>query len=237
MTVPDTPGHVQAAIARYALRRRRPARVARYRRPAAAVGAQRSSRASRPTVSPGRDGTDADRQQHARHERRPGRTSRAGWSASPRSCRAAPPGARPARPAGPSAPARRRRRRRGRPASAVVGRVRHRAEAGLGPGRGDQRRGRGPRCRSARRPCCGWCSSMISTDSKNRAARAANSHHQHRADGEVRRDRSRRPRAPASSQRRTGRQPLGVKPVVPTTHVDALVDAPAEVVHDHVRAW
>ena len=99
---------------------------------------------------------------HPGHEGRPGPTSRAGWSRSPPRRRTAPPGERPGRAAVRRAPGSRPRPPRGPRA----------APAPWHPAAGAARR-RSGRPRSGarwprpyprvRRPCSGWCSSMIST--------------------------------------------------------------------------
>ena len=73
--------------------------------------------------------------------------------------------------------------------------------AGRGPRRGDHLGGAQRRCRWARRPCSGGACSMISTDSKNRAARAANSIISTAPTAKFGRDRPRRGRACGVSQR------------------------------------
>ena len=184
-------------------------------------------------MSPGRDPTSRTAEQHARHERRPVVGVVPDGQRLPRRCRAAPPGGRPARGPAPSARARRRRRRRGRRPA----RSRWRPASARG-----RRPGARPATSSAVRRAVplgasalsGWCSSTISTDSKNRAACAANRIISTAPTAKFGATRTPTPGASASQPRSVASRSSS-KPVVPTTDVDAVLDAELQVVHDGVR--
>ena len=183
-------------------------------------------------VRPGRVHDRADGQQHARHERGPVQLVVPDRQRLARAYRTAPPGGRPAPPPAPSAPARRRRPRRARRPARPWSRPAS-GRAGLGPRRGDQLAPCAWPCRSGRPACAGGACSMISTDSKYRAAFAANciiSTAPMPKFGAISTPTS----GLCASQPRTRSSRCVGEAAGADDHVDALVDGPVQVVHDHV---
>ncbi len=119
------------------------------------------------------------------------------------------------------------------PSSAVLVASGHRPEPGLAAGGGHQLR-RTPGGARRRVRLVGWCSSTISTDSKNGAACAGEAHHQDRADARSWGRSARRCRAGPPASRAGSSSRVLVEAGRADHRVDAVVDAELQVVHHHV---